>query len=242
MRTRFALAAALTTALLMPLGATAVSADTYQDPLTRGDLVIYNHATYALSIKPVAGSEQVVRYGHKVASTYSVRVIKSGKSGESVLYSGKLGYYRTAYARLKLVDSDSDVVRDYGISTYMKKVTAFSADYAKGRVQDFAVKYRHRTLVLDVKGTANQVAGYIQEHGSLAGISDDTNVIIKSDPGYFGYQNATVRIFVDPKDKSNKTYQVYGFDPTDKYSSLYDSESGKVRSGITTEQTAYLPE
>jgi hypothetical protein len=242
MRTKFALAAALTTALLMPLGATAANADTYQDPLTRGNLVIYNHDTYALSIKPVAGSEQVARYGHKVASTYTVRVIESAKSGDKVLYSGKLGYYRTAYARLKLVDSDSGVVRDYGIKTYMKKVTAFSADYAKKRVQDFTVKYRHRTLVLDVKGTVNQVESYIQEHGSLAGVQNDPNVVIKSDPSYFGYQNAKIRIFVDPKDSSNKTYQVYGFDPTDKYSSLYDSESGKVRSGITTEQTAYLPE
>ena len=210
-------------AVLATAGLASPAEAAYTDPLTRGDLVNYNHETYALSIKPVAGADRVTRFGHRVPATYSVRVLLAKKSGETVVYSAKLGYYRTAYLRLKTVSQDT--VRDYGFRTYLKKVTGFSAAYAKKKVLAFTVAYRHRTLRLDVSGTANQVAGYIEEHGSTAG-AEQAGLVIRSD-GWFGYEDATVDLILDAhKSGCTTDYVVYGYDPTDGYSVMDDSKSG----------------
>ena len=233
--------------ILIAIGIAAVLASTalavpaeaaYQDPLTRGDLMNFNHKTYALSIAPVAGADRVTRFGHTVAATYSVRVLQSGKTGDTVIYSGKLGYYRTAYLRLKTVSLDS--VRDYGLKTYLKKVTAFSATYAKQRVVAYTVAYRHRTLRTDVRLTAEHVAAYVKEHGGTAGIADAKDIVVKSD-GFFGYQNARIRVLVDAYGSGSTTdYVVYGYDPTDGYQVLYDSTTGKTRIATSTEDVVRL--
>jgi hypothetical protein len=213
--------------------AAPAQADEYQDPLTAGDLLNYNHETYALSIAPLAGSDLVTRYGHRVAATYSVRVLLSGNTGDSVIYSGKLGYYRTAYLRLKTVSADT--VRDYGIRTYLGKVTSFTATYAKQRVVAHTVTYRHRTLRTDVRMTAEHVAAYVKEHGSTAGIGGAKDIVLKSD-GFFGYENATIRVLVDTAGSGSTTdYVVYGYDPTDGYQALFDSATGTARTATSTE-------
>jgi len=222
-------AALATTGLAAP-----AQADAYQDPLTRGDLMNFNHETYALSIAPAAGAARVTRYGHSVAATYSVRVLLSGNTGDTVIYSGKLGYYRTAYLRLKTVSADS--VRSYGIRTYLKKVTAFSAAYAKQRVVAHTVEYRHRTLRTDVRMTAENVAAYVKEHGSTAGIGGAKDVVLKSD-GFFGYENARIRVLVDVAGTGSTTgFIVDGFDPTDGYQVLFDSTTGRARIATSADE------
>jgi hypothetical protein len=97
------------------------------------------------------------------------------------------------------------------------------------------VSYRHRTLRTDVRMTAEHVAAYVKEHGSTAGVGGAKDVVVKSD-GFFGYENATVRVLVDADGSGSTTsYVVYGYDPTDGYQVLVDSTSGTARTAMSTE-------
>lgn len=213
-----------TTGLAMP-----ASAAGYTDPLTGGDLVNYNHHDYRLSIAPVTGAETVTRFGHRVPASYSVRMIDPVTTGDIVVYSETLGYYRTAYLRLKTVSADA--VRDYGIRTYLKKISGFSATYAKRQVVGFTEFWRHRTQRVDVQSTVNQVAAYVKDHGGTAGIGDAGGIVIKSD-GYYGYEHARIRVLVDAVGSGSASdYVVYGSDPTDGYRVVYDSTTGRTTTG-----------
>jgi hypothetical protein len=223
-------------AVLVSAGVATPAQAAYQDPLTEGDLVNYNHTTYALSIKPAAGADRVTRFGHTVPATYSVRVLLAKRSGETVVYSGKLGYYRTAYLRLKTVSRDT--VRDYGVRTYLKKVTGFSAAYAKNKVVAHTVAYRHRVLRADVAMTVSNCGGYVQDHGSTSGMG--SGLIVK-DEGFFGYENARIEILPDAYGTGSTTdYVVYGYDPIDGYSVMVDSRSGATTTTRSDDDRALL--
>ncbi|WP_375387927.1 hypothetical protein [uncultured Amnibacterium sp.] len=234
-----AVVAAIGVATAMVTGSTPANA-AYTDPLTRGDLVDYNHHDYRLSITPVAGAKKVVRNGHSIPSTYVVRVVEPQKRGDRLIFRGTLGYYRTAYLRLKTVSAD--VVRPYGMAAYLDKVTGFSAAHAKQRVDAFTVEWRHRTLRLDVESTVNQVADYIAHHGDAAGIEQHTELVIRSD-GFFGYEHASIRLFranAYQDGAAPDDFVVYGFDPTDGYQVMYSSYTGLTRTARTEDSLALL--
>jgi hypothetical protein len=214
----FAIAAVVgSTALAVPAEAA------YRDPLTRGDLVSYNHADYRLRITPVSGAAKVTRFGHRVPGTYTVRMIKPGKRSDTVVFAKRLGYYRTAYLRTKTVSLD--LVRDYSMRTYLKKVTSFSAAYAKKRVLAFTVEYRHRTLRGDVGVTVSDAGGWVEDHDSSQGM--DKEVVPAKSAGYFGYDRAYIDVIPDARGTGSTTeYVIYGYDPNDGYSVMYDSQSG----------------
>jgi hypothetical protein len=238
-RSLIAVAVAVGVATSVVIGGTPANA-AYRDPLTIGDLVNYNHHDYRMSITPVAGAKRVVRNGHTIPATYRVRIVEPQKHGDRVVYTGTLGYYRTAYLRLKTVSAD--VVRNYGIATYVKKVTGFSAAYAKQRVVAFTIEWRHRTLRGDVASTVNQVADYVEQHGTAAGIEQHTELIVKSD-GFFGYEKVLFHLYranayqdgAGPDD-----FIVYGFDPTDGYQVMYSSYTGLTRTATTEDSLALL--
>jgi hypothetical protein len=215
-------------------------AASYRDPLTRGDLVTYNRADYRLSIAAVPGAKKVVRYGHSVPATYRVRMIKPGKRSDTVVYSATLGYSRTAYLRIKTVSVD--VVRDYSMATYLKKVTSFSAAYAKKRVDAFTVEYRHRIQRGDVAATIPNAKAYVAAHGSADGIGTAKDVAVKSD-GYFGYDRVLIRLYradAYQDGASPDDFIVYGFDPADGYQVMYSSYTGLTRTARTEDSLALL--
>jgi hypothetical protein len=233
-----ALAALGVTALV--LVAAPAHADTYRDPLTRGDLVNYNHTDYRLSIAPVAGAKKVVRFGHTVAATYRVRMIEPAKRGDVVVYSGTLGYSRTAYLRIKTVSAD--VVRGYGIKTYLKKVTGFSAAYAAKRVTAFTVEYRHRTLRGDIAATVPEVKAWVEAHGSAEGVDRQKDLIVHSD-GFYGYEKVLFHLYradAYQDGASPSDFIVYGFDPADGYQVMYSSYTGLTRTATTEDSLALL--
>jgi len=228
------IAAAATIGLALPAQAA------YTDPLTRGDLVTYNRADYRLSIAPVAGAKTVTRFGHRVPATYRVRMVKPRRSSDTVVWSGTLGYYRTAYLRTKTVSLD--IVRDYSMATYLKKVTSFSASYAKTRVIAFTVEYRHRTQRGDVAGTIPDAKAYVAEHGSADGIGTAASVALKSD-GFFGYDRVQIRLYradAYQDGASPDDFIVYGFDPADGYQVMYSSYTGLTRTVRTEDSLALL--
>lgn len=222
------------------LAGAPANAASYRDPLTRGDLVNYNHHTYALGIAAAPGARKVTRFGHPVAATYRVRVIESGKSSDTIVYSGTLGYYRTAYLRIKTVSLDT--VRDYGIRTYLKKVTGFSAAYAKKRVVAFTVEYRHRTQRGDVAATIPNAKAYVAEHGSAEGINTAKDVAVRSD-GFFGYDKVLIRLYradAYQDGASPDDFIVYGYDQIDGYQVMYSSYTGLTRTAVTEDSLALL--
>lgn len=235
-RSFLAAAAAIGVVLSALVGATPANA-LYQDPLTSGDLVNYNHHDYRLSIAPVAGADRVTRFGHSVSALYRVRMIDPGRTRDTVVYSGTLGYSRTAYLRIKTVSAD--VVRGYGIRTYLAKVRRFSADYAKRQVNHVVWATLHRTQRGDVAATVVNVQAYLAAHGSLAGIVD-ADVIVQSD-GQFGYRPATIRLIQDAHHQgSTSEYVVYGFDSVDGYQVMFDSVTGKTTSTLNPDDMALL--
>jgi hypothetical protein len=215
---------ALAVAAVLGSTALAVPAEAaYRDPLTRGDHVTYNRADYRLSIAPVSGAATVTRFGHRVPATYTVRMIKPGKRSDTVVFSERLGYWRAAYLRTKTVSLD--LVRDYSMKTYLKKVTSFSAAYAHQRVLAHTVEYRHRTLRGDVAITVSNAGGWVEDHDSSQGI-DEANIVLKSD-GFFGYDRVRIDVIPDARGTGSTTeYVVYGYDPADGYSVMYDSQAG----------------
>jgi hypothetical protein len=218
-------AGALTLTTALP----AQAADSYTDPLTRGDLITYNNHTYALSIKANT-TKTVTRYDHKVPATYRARIIQSTNNGDKVLYSASLGYYRTAYLRTKLAAYDTQ--RSYGVATYAKKIASFSADYAKARVNLFVKNYLEKTLRGDVRVTVSDIEAYKADHGSLVGIEKEPNIVVISD-GFFGYgdgDNVKMTITIDPR-YNNQEYVVTAIDRVDLYQSVYDSYTTTIRSG-----------
>lgn len=224
-------------AVLASTGLASPAQAAYDDTLTRGDLVTYNRGDYRLSIAPAPGAKKITRFGHRVAATYSVRMLRPGRSSDTVVYSGTLGYYRTAYLRLKTVSID--IRRDYGIRTYLKKVTAFDAAYAKAKVVAHTVHWRHRTLRMDVGISAGNVGSWVKEHGGTTG-AQQAGIVIRSD-GFFGYEDATVDLLPDAHGTGSTTdYVVYGYDPTDGYSVMFDSATGKTTTTFSTDGRALL--
>ena len=212
-----------TAAVLASTVLAAAAEAAYRDPLTRGDHVTYNRADYRLSIAPVSGAASVTRFGHRVPATYTVRMIKPGKRSDTVVFSARLGYWRTAYLRTKTVSLD--LVRDSSMTTYLKKVTAFSAAYAHPRVLAHTVAYRHRILRGDVSITAGNAGGWVEDHDGSRGI-DESGVVLKSE-GFFGYDRVRIDVIPDARGTGSTTeYVVYGWDPADGYSVMYDSQGG----------------
>jgi hypothetical protein len=216
----------ITLAIAAVLASTALAAPAeaaYSDPLTRGDHVTFNRGDYRLSIAPVSGAASVTRFGHRVPATYTVRMIKPGKRSDTVVFSARLGYWRTAYLRTKTVSLD--LVRDFSMTTYLKKVTAFSAAYAHQRVLAHTVAYRHRILRGDVSITAGNAGGWVEDHDGSRGI-DESGVVLKSE-GFFGYDRVRIDVIPDARGTGSTTeYVVYGWDPADGYSVMYDSQAG----------------
>lgn len=222
------------------LAGAPANAASYRDPLTRGDLVTYNRADYRLSIAATPGAKKVTRFGHSVPATYRVRMIKPGKHADTVVWSGTLGYSRTAYLRIKTVAVD--LVRDYSMATYLKKVTSFSAGYAQKRVVAYTEAYRHRIQRGDVAATIPHAEAWVAEHGSAAGIEGAAGVAVKSD-GFFGYDRVQIRLYranAYQDGASPDDFVVYGFDPTDGYQVMYSSYTGLTRTAVTEDSLALL--
>ena len=232
---------ALAVAAVLGSTALAVPAEAaYRDPLTQGDHVTYNRADYRLSIAPVRGAATVTRFGHRVPATYTVRMIKPGKRSDTTVFSERLGYWRTAYLRTKTVSLD--LVRDYSMRTYLKKVTSFSAAYAKQRVVGFTIEYRHRTQRGDVAATIPNAKAYVAAHGSADGIGNAKDVAVKSD-GFFGYDRVLIRLYradAYQYGASPDDFIVYGFDPADGYQVMYSSFTGLTRTAETEDSLVLI--
>lgn len=231
---------ALTAAVLTlapALGASAAPA-TDTNPLVQNGEFKYNGSVYSLNVTPSSGSKYVTRDSYRVSDTYNVRITKDEGAYGKLTYSGKLGYTRTAYLHTKVIGLEGtpegglNLQRDYGITTYIKKVVGFSVSYDRARLDTLVGNYRKSQLRSDVTSAGLAAKKYIIANGSLAGVQNDKSVVATTD-GYFGYSgdNVNVRLFVDPADSTNQTYEVVGLEKPDLYQSVFDSYTGATRSG-----------
>lgn len=230
---------ALTAAALVltpALGANAAT-PTSSNPLVQNGEFKYNGSVYSINVTPASGSKYVSRDNYRVSDTYNVRVTKDDGAYGKLTYSAKLGYTRTAYLHTKIIGLETanegglNIQRDYGITTYIKKVVGFSASYDRARLDTLIASYRERTLRANVTTTAQRAHDYIATNGSLSGVQNDKTVVAKTD-GYFGYSgdNVNIRLFADVAD-SAQTYEVVGLEKPDLYQSVFDSATGATRSG-----------
>lgn len=229
-------AAALT--LTPAITANAATPAPSANPLVQSGEFKYNGSSYSINVTPAVGSRIVKSDGYRVASSYNVRVTKDTGAYGKAVYSSQLSYVRAAYLHTKIIGLETaregglNVKRDYNVSTYIKKVTAFSAVYDRIRLNKLISSYRKQTLRADVTSTAQHVRTYLAENGDLTGIENDKGVVVKRE-ALFGYSgsNVSVRLFVDPTDSTKKTFEVVGLEKPDLYQSVHDSATGAVRSG-----------